>query len=509
MKKYTCAVFSFLSAPIICAWFTTFCARADTTLTIDPSSPYGCLQNAGLNPIPMAATNSFTLPGISGTGTIRSSVPAYAPLWNGSLVANFYNYSIDLSHLPPAASHCVRLLIHFGEPQGCDSDEVWGDPGQIQSATLALFGDITFLFTGGCLEPGQPAVSFTMFSEAAPKFGTVTVIDDYVDPANGTTNEARISVGAVVPDIPPDPPPWLFVSSTRIPYAWFQGLINSNNPAPPFTNLVSGHYDFALQILDAPTNGLAVSQTTTQSVQVVNGLFNLPLPFEPFAFCDGSARWLNIGVRPSGLPAVQFTPIAPPLPITPTAQAFYAYTAGVVADLTPGQAVTSLNGLTDAITLVAGSGITVGTSGNAIVISAAVGSDRNIKTDFTTVEPAEILAKLAALPIAGWRYTNEAPGIRHVGPVAQDFKAAFGLGHDEKLIEYVDEQGVALAAIQGLNDKVETESQRSTANTRESDTRLRKLEAENTDLKTRLEKLEQLLNSKDGGKDDHPQSNQK
>jgi hypothetical protein len=47
----------------------------------------------------------------------------------------------------------------------------------------------------------------------------------------------------------------------------------------------------------------------TQTVQVANGLFNVPLPFDPIAMGDGSVRWLNIGVRPSSLPAVQFTPL--------------------------------------------------------------------------------------------------------------------------------------------------------------------------------------------------------
>ena len=64
-------------------------------------------------------------------------------------------------------------------------------------------------------------------------------------------------------------------------------------------------------------------------------------------------------------------------------------------------------------------------------------------------------------------------GVRHVGPMAQDFQEAFGLnGGDDKHISVVDESGVALAAIQGLNQKLETE---------------------NAALKARLEKLEKLV----------------
>jgi hypothetical protein len=67
-----------------------------------------------------------------------------------------------------------------------------------------------------------------------------------------------------------------------------------------------------------------------------------------------------------------------------------------------------------------------------------------------------VLARVAALPLTEWNYKNEAAGIRHVGPMAQDFQAAFQLnGGDDKHISVVDESGVALAAIQGLNQKLE------------------------------------------------------
>jgi hypothetical protein len=461
-------------------------ARADTALTVTGSSPYGCLQNAELYMYPETDSGSFTLPEVQGTGTVSSAVPGNAPSFGYGPSANIYSYAIDISHLSSAPNHCVKLLIHFGGPDGCGSDEVFGSPSQIQSATLAPFGDITFVFGSSCLAPGQPAVGFTMFSEATPKYGNVTVIDDYVDPATGSNIEARINVSAIVPDIAPDPPPWVFLSSFRIPYAWFQGDLNIvgtnqyNTNGPP----INGAYDFTLQVLHGPTNGLATSQVVTQTVQVVNGLFSLPLPFDPSAMADGSPHWLNLGVRQSGLPAVQFTPVGPPISIAPSPQAYYAYTAGSVADLAPGQAVKSLNGLTDAVILQPGNGILLGTNGNTLTISAQPGvvSDRDLKADFTKVAPADILRKLSALSITAWRYTNEVSDVRHLGPMAQDFKAAFGLGQDDKFIGFVDEEGVALTAIQGLNQKVESENAA--------------LRAENADLKARVEKLEGLVNSK-------------
>ena len=43
-----------------------------------------------------------------------------------------------------------------------------------------------------------------------------------------------------------------------------------------------------------------------------------------------------------------------------------------------------------------------------------------------------------------------------MGPMAQDFSAAFGLGEDDKHISTVDADGVALAAIQGLHQQLQT-----------------------------------------------------
>jgi hypothetical protein len=78
-------------------------------------------------------------------------------------------------------------------------------------------------------------------------------------------------------------------------------------------------------------------------------------------------------------------------------------------------------------------------------------SSRDVKRDFADVDTDEVLRKAVSLPLASWRYINEPPGIRHVGPMAQDFRAAFGLGEDDKHISAVDADGIALAAIQGLH----------------------------------------------------------
>jgi hypothetical protein len=77
-------------------------------------------------------------------------------------------------------------------------------------------------------------------------------------------------------------------------------------------------------------------------------------------------------------------------------------------------------------------------------------SDRNLKEAFASIDGAGLLAKLNAIPMQTWKYKTEKSGIRHLGPMAQDFRAAFGLGEDDRHISTVDEGGVALAAIQQL-----------------------------------------------------------
>jgi hypothetical protein len=112
-------------------------------------------------------------------------------------------------------------------------------------------------------------------------------------------------------------------------------------------------------------------------------------------------------------------------------------------------------------------------------------SDRNLKKNFAAVDPLAVLEKLNSLSIQQWTYKAEQDAVHHVGPMAQDFHAAFGLGADDVTIATVDADGVALAAIQGLNQKLTDE--------------LRQKQTEITALEQRLEKLEQLVNRKLGG----------
>jgi hypothetical protein len=115
-------------------------------------------------------------------------------------------------------------------------------------------------------------------------------------------------------------------------------------------------------------------------------------------------------------------------------------------------------------------------------------SDRNAKSGFEPVDTAAILAKVAAMPITRWHYTNNV-AIPHLGPMAQDFYAAFAVGHDDRHIGTLDESGVALAAIQGLNQKLD-EREAEIAGQKDE---IAGQKEEISDLKARLDRMEQMI----------------
>jgi len=111
-------------------------------------------------------------------------------------------------------------------------------------------------------------------------------------------------------------------------------------------------------------------------------------------------------------------------------------------------------------------------------------SDRALKENFVQMKGKEVLAKLMAVPVTAWNYKAQEVSIRHMGPMAQDFYAAFGLGEDDKHISTVDADGVALAAIQGLQEIV-----------KEKDAKIFRLEEKNAELERRLKVLEEFVNN--------------
>jgi hypothetical protein len=136
-------------------------------------------------------------------------------------------------------------------------------------------------------------------------------------------------------------------------------------------------------------------------------------------------------------------------------------------------------GLTSGVELAAG-----GSSWSAV-------SDRNRKENFLAVDGEYLLGRLRQVPVSTWNYKSQDRSIRHLGPMAQDFSAAFGLGESNLLINTLDIDGVNLAGVQAL-----------TTRTDQLRTQVQTLSGENAalrqrvgDLEARLERLEAALSA--------------
>ncbi len=121
----------------------------------------------------------------------------------------------------------------------------------------------------------------------------------------------------------------------------------------------------------------------------------------------------------------------------------------------------------------AGTELSLSSTGNLTITGIYSPSDRNLKKDIEPVRGNEVLTKLASVPISTWTFKTD--DVIHIGPMAQDFSAAFGLGIDDKHISPMDLAGVSLAAVQGLNQVVQQKDK------------------EIADLKGRVETLEKLV----------------
>ncbi|MEJ2679238.1 MAG: tail fiber domain-containing protein [Gemmatimonadota bacterium] len=126
------------------------------------------------------------------------------------------------------------------------------------------------------------------------------------------------------------------------------------------------------------------------------------------------------------------------------------------------------------------SGCDIDGAGNMTCTGTVSGtSDVNRKDDFAPVNADQVLQKLASLPIGAWSYKRDPAGVRHVGPMAQAFHAAFGLGANDVTIATVDADGINMLAIQALE-------RRTVALQKQVDAE----RAENAELRQRLDRLE-------------------
>ena len=114
-------------------------------------------------------------------------------------------------------------------------------------------------------------------------------------------------------------------------------------------------------------------------------------------------------------------------------------------------------------------------------------SDKNAKKNFSVINGKDILEKLAAIPVEKWNYKWEADdSTPNIGPMAQDFIASFYPGRDDKHITTLEFDGVELAAIQGLNQKLRDELQH-------KENEINDLKSKNESLAERLDRLEKMV----------------
>jgi hypothetical protein len=136
----------------------------------------------------------------------------------------------------------------------------------------------------------------------------------------------------------------------------------------------------------------------------------------------------------------------------------------------------------------------IGTSTCAYLSTGGVwtnNSDVRQKHLFEDVPGEDVLTRLRAVPIRTWSYRVDADEIRHLGPMAQDFRRAFGLGNDSVSIGTIDADGVALSGVQALDTRTLAQAARIEAVERDNAA----LRAENAELRARLERIEQMLSA--------------
>ena len=121
-------------------------------------------------------------------------------------------------------------------------------------------------------------------------------------------------------------------------------------------------------------------------------------------------------------------------------------------------------------------------------------SDRNSKTNFHPIQPRVVLAKLADMPVSMWEYKGS-PGRTYIGPTAQDFHQAFGLGQDDKSISTLDTDGVMYAAIQGLVEELKERDQMMALQRLENASALVQRDGEIESLKKDIRELKDRIDS--------------
>jgi trimeric autotransporter adhesin len=133
-------------------------------------------------------------------------------------------------------------------------------------------------------------------------------------------------------------------------------------------------------------------------------------------------------------------------------------------------------------------GVSLASSGN----SWSSLSDRTLKENFEPVDGEDVLRRLGNVPVSTWNFIDAGSEVRQLGPMAQDWYAAFGLNPDSLSINQAEFDGVNLAAIQALERRTTEQAGQLAAQSGQlaaQAVRMRELEAELEALRTMLKSL--------------------
>lgn len=246
----------------------------------------------------------------------------------------------------------------------------------------------------------------------------------------------------------------------------YQGLLTDSTGAP----LPDGHYSVTFALYPSDVGGQPLWVSPPQTVTTASGVFTTLIPGVPETLFESAEVWLEVRAGSVVMsPRQRFSAVP---------YAFHSRFASSLA--TEGAPLICSIGNVTALRLGTDSSFWARASGGAsfvtgfdenglpasgVTLAPGSGSwstlsDRAAKRDFRMADPEEILRKIRDLPVGYWSYRTQDAGIRHIGPTAQDFRSAFGVGEDDRHISTVDADGVILAAIQGLLRKVEQNDSR-------------------------------------------------
>ncbi|HEY1662880.1 MAG TPA: tail fiber domain-containing protein [Verrucomicrobiae bacterium] len=380
----------------------------------------------------------------------------------------------------------LSISLHHASAQGTTA---FTYQGQLHDNGTNANGNYTMIFSLYDSAGGNNQIGSTITTSATLANGLFSVNLDFGNVFNGSARYLDITVtnGGIAQELSPR------VQVLPAPYALYAATANvaanstTATSAISANSLNSGIWNASVFTnngniyLIFSANGSAVMGLTTNSVTVIGKQLG-------FANNGGSIT----GDGNDGLVVNNNLSVVNNLMVGPTNENEGTISSDGLGDVVigklagPGGTGLNLNGgmnVNGAINITNGSGslaINV-TSGNffdngaVTAVAYYTSSDRNLKENFTPIDSQTVLDRVVNLPISQWSFKKEA-NTRHIGPMAQDFYAAFNVGMDDKHIATVDEDGVALAAIQGLNQKLEADAKAKDAKINELEKRLSDLE---------------------------------